>query len=92
MMTVTFIELSTLLPQAASYADIVTAALRGKTATSPTSPGGFLRDRVRLTLRGDYGLSLQAFNPVDDNSVVNVIYQVRLGGWGSHASLWGWGN
>ena len=62
--------------QADSYASIVTTKLLNKIVLSFTHPGDFPRVRVRLLESGDYGVSLQAFNPLDDNSVINVIYQV----------------
>ena len=56
----------------------MTDQLSARILTHPASVTGFQRDRVRLSLMGDYGVSLPALNPADYNSVVNVIYQVCI--------------
>lgn len=64
--------------QADSFLSVVTDAFPdGKLATPPTPPGDFPRVRVQLPDSADYGVSLQALNPEDGNSVVNVLFQVQ---------------
>lgn len=64
------------IPQADMYSQQVTKHL---TMLAPPTPSpGFSRTRVPLDPGSDYGLSLPAFNPEDDNSVVNIIFQVTL--------------
>ena len=60
-------------PQADKYSRLVTEPLATLQATP--SPG-FIRTRIQLPMPSDYGLSLRAFNPVDENSVVSIIFQV----------------
>lgn len=50
--------------------------LDDRMADSPAPITVFPRKRICLPKAGDYGVSLPALNPSDENSVVHVVYQV----------------
>ncbi len=65
-----------LFPQANSYATTLTDHLisSGGISAHPSPNDMSLRTRVSLG-KGSYGVSLPVLNPIDLNSVVQVIYQ-----------------
>ena len=62
---------------AASYLRPLASALEDKlTGDSAEVIGHFWRERVNLTEPGNYSVALPTLNPEDENSVINVLYQV----------------
>ena len=57
------------------YASIIAGAvdLRAEDAL-----GVYRRSRVELTEPGNYSVTLQTLNPEDENSVVNIVFQVGV--------------
>ena len=63
--------------QVNSYVSFIAAILGDRVNQNSAVEVGFQWTRVRLETGKDYGLSLPTFNPVDTNSAVNILFQVK---------------
>ena len=62
-------------PQAKEYTSILTRVATSLRHTAAV--GSYPRKRVQLDI-GNYSVTLQALNPEDLNSVINVVFQVLI--------------
>ena len=74
---VTFILSLSLSLQAESYAELVVKTLSSSFSSNVPPRGDYQRKRVTLSEPGTYGMTLPTLNPSDQNSAVNVVYQVN---------------
>jgi len=64
------------LYQADSYASLLSNLLSSRITPDHNMFEGFPTTRVQLQSGTDYGVSIPTLNPVDANSVVNIVFQV----------------